>query len=145
LTVIPGPFEPAGDWETVRSRSEAYMLERKSILVVEDNAFLALDLAMAIEDLGGSVLGPFARVDEALALLEEQEVSGAVLDSELEDRDVTPVVLSLLARGVPLVVHTGTELPAELARFHPDLPVLIKPLKPATVLELLIGRMEECA
>jgi len=121
------------------------MLDQKSILIVEDNAFLAVDLAMAVEDLGGCVIGPVARVDEAMSLLDVHQLAGAVLDSQLEDRDITPVVTSLLRQGVPLVIHTGTGLPAALALSHPDLPVLIKPLKPAIVLELLMARMRDFA
>jgi len=121
------------------------MLDQKSILIVEDNAFLAVDLAMAVEDLGGCVVGPVARVDEAMSLLDVHQLAGAVLDSQLEDRDITPVVTSLLKQGVPLVIHTGTGLPAALALSHPDLPVLIKPLKPAIVLELLMARMRDFA
>ena len=121
------------------------MLDQKSILIVEDNCFLAVDLAMAVEDLGGNVIGPVARVDEALSLLDLHQVAGAVLDSQLEDRDITPVATSLVAQGVPVVIHTGTGLPPALALAHPDLPVLIKPLKPAIVLELLMARMRDFA
>jgi hypothetical protein len=121
------------------------MLDQKAILIVEDNAFLAVDLAMAVEDLGGCVVGPVARVDEAMSLLDVHQLAGAVLDSQLEDRDITPVVTSLLKQGVPLVIHTGTGLPPALALSHPDLPVLIKPLKPAIVLELLMARMRDFA
>lgn len=119
------------------------MLSQKSILIVEDNCFLALDLAMAVEDLGGSVIGPVASVDEALSLLESHRISGAVLDCQLVDRDVTPVVMSLIEQGVPLVIHTGTALPPAVAEAHPNLPVLAKPLKPAIVVELLVGRIRD--
>jgi CheY-like chemotaxis protein len=121
------------------------MLDQKAILIVEDNAFLAVDLAMAVEDLGGCVVGPVARVDEAMSLLDVHQLAGAVLDSQLEDRDITPVVTSLVAQGIPLVIHTGTGIPSALALAHPDLPVLFKPLKPAIVLELLMGRMRDFA
>jgi CheY-like chemotaxis protein len=121
------------------------MLDQKSILIVEDNVFLALDLAMAVEDLGGCVVGPVARVDDAMALLQSHQVAGAVLDTQLEDRDITPMVVSLIEQGVPLVIHTGSGLPPALALTHPDLPVLMKPLKPAIVLELLMTRMRDFA
>jgi CheY-like chemotaxis protein len=117
------------------------MLNQKLILIVEDNCFLALDLAMAVEDLDGCVVGPVASVAEALVLLDSHQLAGAVLDCQLSDRDVTPVVTMLVDRGVPLVIHTGTGLPPALAEMHPNLPVLMKPLKPAVVVELLLGRM----
>jgi DNA-binding NtrC family response regulator len=119
------------------------LLNQKSILIVEDNCFLALDLAMAVEDAGGRVVGPVASVADALSLLETHQLGGAVLDCQLTDRDVTPVVMELIDRGVPLVIHTGTGLPPALSEAHPNLPVLMKPLKPAIVVELLASRMRD--
>ena len=46
------------------------MLNGLAILIVEDEAFIAIDLADAITDLGGVVIGPVASVAEALALIE---------------------------------------------------------------------------
>ena len=117
------------------------MLDQKSILIVEDNVFLAVALAIAVEELGGCVVGPVGRVDEALSLLQTHKLQGAVLDCQLEDRDIAPVVTDLIDQGVPIVLHSGTGLPPELASAHPDLPLLIKPLKPAVVLDLLMARM----
>lgn len=117
------------------------MLDNKAILIVEDNCFVALDLAFAVEDVGGSVVGPVASVAEAMALLETHQIAGAVLDCQLVDRDVTPVVMCLVEQGVPLVVHTGTGLPPAVAEVHPHLPVLLKPLKPAIVIEVLVGEI----
>ena len=121
------------------------MLSKKSILIVEDNCFLALDLAFAVEELGCEVVGPVASVADALVLLDCNILSGAVLDCQLVDRDVTPVVLKLVDRGIPLIIHTGTGIPPELAKLHPNLPVVMKPLKPAIVIEMLLARMRTCS
>lgn len=114
------------------------MLSQKAILIVEDNCFLAMDLAAAVEELDGQVVGPVATAADALLLLDQHEIAGAVLDCQLFDRDVTPVVLTLVGKGVPLVIQTGTGVPAALAEAHPDLPLLMKPVKPHKVLELLL-------
>ncbi len=69
------------------------MLNQRFVLILEDNAFVALDLSMAVEDSDGIVIGPAGSVAEALALIDAQEISAAVLDCQLSDRDVTPVAL----------------------------------------------------
>ena len=117
------------------------MLNQNPVLIVEDNAFVALDLSIAVEDLNGTVIGPAGSVAEALSLIKAHKISAAVLDCQLSDRDVTPVALLLIGRGVPFVIHSGTGLPPELVDAHPDLPVLSKPLQPRSVIEALIDRM----
>lgn len=118
------------------------MLDGLSILVVEDEPMLALDLASTIEDLGGIVIGPVATVAEALLLLERERIAAAVLDANLADRDITPVVLRFIAEAVPFVIHTGTGLPAALAAEHPALPVVMKPTRSAEVIATLVDRMK---
>ena len=43
------------------------MLNQVSVLVVEDQPFIALDLAFAVEDAGGKVVGTVAGREEARA------------------------------------------------------------------------------
>lgn len=118
------------------------MFDGKPILIVEDEAMIALCLSLAVEDLNGQVVGPVATVREALELLETATIAAAVLDANLADRDVTPVALHLVERKVPFVIHTGTWVPPDLAALHPDLPVLMKPLSPTVVLARLREEME---
>ena len=103
------------------------MLNHSAILVAEDEPFIALDLAFAIEDAGGTVVGPAASVTEALTLLETHPVAAAILDVNLIDGDISPVVAYLMERGVPLILQTGVGVPAELTARFPDLIVYIKP------------------
>ena len=86
-----------------------------------------LDLAFAVEDAGGQVVGPAASVAEALTLLENRPVHGAILDVNLTDRDITPVVAVLAERRVPMILQSGRGLPAELAARFPGLTVRMKP------------------
>jgi hypothetical protein len=72
-------------------------------------------------------VGPFATASAALAALETSHVDGAILDANLLDGNITPVARLLLARRIPVVVHTGVGLPAELADFRKRLPVVMKP------------------
>jgi DNA-binding NtrC family response regulator len=118
------------------------MLTDQSILIVEDNVYLALDLSQAVEEMRGNVVGPVGTVAEALDLLSGQRVAGAVLDSQLSDRDVTPVVLVLTDKGVPFVIHTATGLPPGVARLHPDTPLLVQPLHAEAIVTGLLEEMK---
>ena len=117
------------------------MLKGHRILVAEDEAFIALDIALAIEEAHGLVVGPVAKVAEALALLEQNEVTGAILDVNLADRDVTPIALLLIKRQVPMVFHTGVGIPRDLAVQNPNLVVCIKPTSPDRLIRHLRRQM----
>jgi CheY-like chemotaxis protein len=103
------------------------VLNQQPILVAEDEPFIAVDLALAIEDAGGQVIGPAASTQEALALLGNHTVVAAILDVNLVGGDVSPVVEYLAARGVPFILQTGKELPTQLAARFPDLLIHSKP------------------
>jgi DNA-binding NtrC family response regulator len=120
------------------------MLTDKSILIVEDNVYMALDLSQAVEEMHGHVVGPVGTVAEALDLLKDHPVAGAVLDSQLLDRDVTPVVVALAAKGVPFIIHTATGLPPGVARLHPDAPLLVQPLHAEVIVTGLLDEMKRC-
>ncbi len=117
------------------------MLNGLPILIVEDEAFVALELTAAVEDLDGHAIGPFATVAEALVLLETEVVAAAIIDANLLDRDVTPLALALLEKAVPFVVYTGTRLPEALAAQHPDLLVVLKPARSTAVLAALLQQV----
>jgi CheY-like chemotaxis protein len=117
------------------------MLDGLAVLVVEDEFLVALDLTAVIEELGGVVIGPVTTVVDALALLQDCNAAGAILDANLLDRDVTPVAILLVEKGVPFVIHTGTGLPEELKATHPHLPVIMKPAPMLDVVQALALRI----
>ena len=118
------------------------LLNHALILVVEDEPFIALDVALAIEDAGGKVAGPAASVKEALALIDTMPIVAAILDVNLVDGDISPVAERLITAGIPVILQTGIGLPPKLVARFPDLPVNIKPCVAATLvvqLEALIA------
>jgi len=95
-----------------------------SILICEDEPFIAMDLAMSVEEAGGRVLGPAASIREAMEILRFNKLTGAILDVNLADGVITPVVEQLLERSVPVVIQTGRP---SFRALHPEsgrLPVL---------------------
>lgn len=111
------------------------------ILVVEDEPFIAFDLMMAIEEAGATAIGPAATVAEALDFIVNEPPDGAILDVNLPDGTVGPV-LDALAPSAGVVVHTGVGLPPEVRAAHPDVPVFSKPTEPAVLLRRIASLLK---
>lgn len=121
---------------------EAAVLDGARVLVLEDEPIIALDLTVSVEAASGRVVGPASTVAEALALLEEQETSAAILDVNLPDGELTPVAIVLLDRGIAVVIHAGTSIPDELHDLYPDVAVYRKPTPPDGLVEALSEMMD---
>lgn len=109
------------------------MLEGKKIMVVEDEALLALDLAMTMEDLGAAVVGPCYRLGAALDLVKSMKVDGAILDVDLNGETVFPLARFLEEQGVPFVFHTGRADPASLLEAFKRARICTKPSTPERI------------
>lgn len=80
----------------------------KRILVVEDEFWIAEDIAYEIRMLGLDVIGPVESVETALRVIAENgEIDGALLDINVGGELAYPIADALLARGVPLAFTTG--------------------------------------
>ncbi|MFZ3359931.1 MAG: response regulator [Xanthobacteraceae bacterium] len=79
----------------------------KRVLVVEDEMMIRMLLEGMLTDLGHSVAAEAGGIDEALALAKEAEFDVAVLDVNLNNRPITPVVEVLVGRGVPFIFASG--------------------------------------
>ncbi|GAB1580539.1 response regulator [Phyllobacterium phragmitis] len=108
-------------------------LERKRVLVVEDEVFVALDMAATIEDANGTVVGPVATVRQALDILQHDHVDAAILDVNLPDGDIEPIVDALSDQHTFMVIYTGGGVPERLARRYPELQVFHKPTPPSVL------------
>lgn len=116
------------------------MLNGKSVLIVEENSFLALDLSQAIEEAEGQVVGPTDQVSQALELLASGDVRAAIVDCRLVGQSVA-LTSQLAERRIPFVIYAETYVPVILATLHPDVPVLRKPVHPRMVIDRLLAEM----
>jgi DNA-binding NtrC family response regulator len=99
---------------------------------VEDEPLVAEHIVHVLTEAEAEVVGPFASVLEARQLVRNGVfVNAALLDLNLRDGSVTPLLESLAARGIPTLVYTGAGLPDVIRRRHPQLIVLTKPVPPA--------------
>lgn len=113
-------------------------LQGARILLVEDEALVAMMLEDMLHDLGCVVVGPAARVDEAMQLLQGEAIDAAVLDVNLNNETVIPVAEALAARGVPFVFGTGYARTDILGSFA-DRPVLHKPYRSGELASAIRG------
>jgi CheY-like chemotaxis protein len=81
-------------------------LEGRSILVVEDQPLIALDIQQALEHAGASVTTTNT-LRHALLLVEHDDLSGAVIDHALPDGDSSPLCALLRERSVPFMLYSG--------------------------------------
>ncbi len=96
------------------------------VLVVEDEELIGLMLVDVLEELGAAVVGPAGTVAEALQLVEQGALTGALLDLSLRGEEVYPVADRLLQQGVPYMFITGYGQ-GQLVLRHGHAPVLTKP------------------
>jgi PleD family two-component response regulator len=71
------------------------------ILIVEDEALIALDLAHALEDLHAIVVGSVDNLADARKAVSEEKIDCAVLDVHLRGQSVAALVSELDARHIP--------------------------------------------
>jgi two-component sensor histidine kinase/ActR/RegA family two-component response regulator len=115
----------------------------RRILVVEDEAITALAIAQTLEQAGFTVLGPAARVAEAIDLLRVSVPDAAVLDLNLFGSPVDPVVEALSVWGVPFLFCTGYQDMNHAGGITNDAPVLSKPVAAGTLVGALTKLMDD--
>lgn len=117
------------------------MLSGIRVLIVEDEPLVAATLSDVVEDAEGEVVGIASSVSEARQMIRRLSFDTAVLDLNLNDGEVTPILEALQARKAPTVIYSGGELPARVRERHPELIALRKPVLPGRlVAEILRAR-----
>lgn len=111
-------------------------LDGRRILVVEDEAIIALMIEDLLAEFGATVVGPVATVIEALALLEVEPIDGAVLDYRLADGTSLAIADALSARGTPFIFASGYD-PNSIDRRYTAIPKLPKLFDRTELLELV--------
>ena len=92
---------------------------RFRIMIVEDEALIAMTIAQCVASYGYEVVGPFGKVSQALSSLQDETVDAAVLDVQLDREIVFPAATELVARKIPfafLTAHQAQTFPDQFKR-----------------------------
>jgi DNA-binding response OmpR family regulator len=111
------------------------------ILIVEDEYFLADELARALEERGAHVVGPVGSLREAEALVAQNRPDCAILDINLRGDMAFPLADRLEAEGIPFIVASGYAGAAIPERFNAA-PRLEKPFSPGDVIAAIPNLMD---
>jgi CheY-like chemotaxis protein len=111
--------------------------ERPTVLVVEDEFIIALDLSETVQDLGYELEGPYADKENAFNAIEDDMPDCAILDVFTGDGEVYPLADKLVAAGVPIVFHSGHVTPDEVRARYPDAVACAKPCPPDKLIDAL--------
>nr|CAD6437882.1 response regulator [Rhizobium sp. Q54] len=110
-------------------------LSGSRVLLVEDEGLIAMHMTDLLEEIGCSVVGPAATVEEALSLLNGADVDAALLDVNLGDGATSyPVADALAAKAIPFAFLTGYGA-VGLDQAYKDQPVLAKPVEEGPLIE----------
>jgi CheY-like chemotaxis protein len=120
----------------IGGRARSTDLSRRRILVVEDEAAIALDLARLLRDYGATVFGPVPSADEALGHIVRTHLHCALLDVKLSHGDCGTVAQALTWNAVPFAFITGYSNSDVVARYSWS-PVLAKPYTTIDVIDCI--------
>ena len=116
-------------------------LNGRRVFVVEDETLVSMLIEDILEDFGCTVVGPAARLDQALTLAQSEQIDVAILDVNLAGTRVFPVADILAKRGVPFIFASGY---GDLALEGPHVgrPVVQKPFSPEAIGEILVAALK---
>ncbi len=106
------------------------------VFVAEDEALVSMLVEDMLTEIGCTVIGPAANLDEALALVADSVIDVALLDVNLAGKPVFPVADLLRARGVPYIFASGYG-EAGVSEDHRGAPVLQKPFRESDLARIL--------
>jgi CheY-like chemotaxis protein len=103
-------------------------VKKLRVLIVEDEALVAMLIEDMLIDLGYEIAAVAARVEQALHYARDLQLDLALLDLNLSGRRTDEVAGVLAERGVPFVFATGYGAAGVKVEWH-DVPVLQKPFQ----------------
>src|SRR5262245_46788028 len=116
-------------------------LAGRRMLVIEDEYFLADDLARDLASLGAEILGPVGDFADAERIVRSgTPIDAALVDINIKSELVYPLADRLRARNVPFVFTTGYDRNSVAAGFE-DVPVWEKPINLPALIHDLAGMM----
>jgi PAS domain S-box-containing protein len=124
-----------------RQGSDRRKLDGKRILLIEDEALIALETETALMSAGCEVIGPAGTLEAAKQLIADMTFDAALVDANLAGHPVHELAAALAQKGVPFAFATGYGRDALPSAFR-EAAILAKPFTTAqllTTVEALLG------
>ncbi len=112
------------------------------VLLVEDEALVAMMMQEFLTDLGSSVVGPFTTTAAALAAANNENFDFAILDVNLGNELVYPAADVLIWRALPFIFVTGYDVDSIDPRFR-HVPIVQKPINKDTLYRIFAAQASE--
>ena len=112
-------------------------MSSKHILLVEDEALIALDIETTLIEAGHRVSSARSR-SAAQGLLGKEQFDLAIIDFHLPDGDSATLAQQLNEMGVPFVVCSGTAGLSELGGVFAEARFLAKPFSSDALLDTIV-------
>lgn len=81
--------------------------KRCRVLVVEDEALIAIMIADQLTQLGYEIVGPVSKLDAAMTFAREARFDAAILDVTIRGGKTFPVAELLSAKSIPFAISSG--------------------------------------
>ena len=121
--------------------NDNHPLSGVTVLVVEDDPLLAIDLEDTLVEMGAAIVDVCRTLDEAMARADADDFAVAVLDFSLGSDLVTPLARRLSHRNVPFILHTGMS-PSEPSLMEwKDSLIVEKPASPRRLMAAIKGAL----
>lgn len=132
-----GNAEPGG--RPGHAPDDARPLAGRSILVVEDEFFVGLEIVQTLEAAGADVTGPIRSLKDAEDIVAENSFDMAVLDVNLDGKYALNLALDLRRRGTRVVFATAHADDTHLFQGEAAaIPRLSKPTRARTLIRALL-------
>jgi DNA-binding response OmpR family regulator len=133
VTLKQAAFPGICAWPRRGQVMQGSSLAGRSILIVEDEPLIAINIAAAFEKAGAIVVAARS-LREAVRRVEEDGLSAAVLDFGLGDGDADVLCGRLKERAIPFILHSGY---AHVGNACHGGIVIPKPANPEALIEAL--------
>jgi CheY-like chemotaxis protein len=143
---LEGPFElqrtgPSADQNTALVSHAGQMtsppMTPRRILIVEDEALVAMQLQAELEADGHRVIGPARSLKQATVLAQQADFDLALIDVRLGREISTAVADELLKRNIPFALTTGYAEGALVPEHLRAIPRLVKPYGPDSIRSII--------
>ena len=115
-------------------------LEGSRVLILEDEYFLADDLARALRERGAEPVGPVGTVEEAEGLIARERLDAAILDVNVHGEMACDFIQRVAATKLPCLIVSGygdDSMPEAVS----GVPRLEKPISSASVISSLEAQL----